>query len=51
MYKFTVKGNVFVWTTSTYLNTNKEYTVKGTVKEHAEFKGTKQTVLTRCRVA
>lgn len=59
-------GNVFVWKTSTIIGIDSEdkrghllwnpvhrgdeITLKGTVKEHSEYKGTKQTVLTRCKV-
>lgn len=55
-------GNLFVWKTTANLERveNGEYhniekgehfTVKCTIKEHSEYKGEKQTVLTRCRVA
>ena len=64
-YIYTMKdaaGNLFVWKTTSYLERveNGEYikihrgdrfTLKGTIKEHSEYKGEKQTVLTRCRVA
>ena len=50
-------GNVFIWKTGTtltpYIEGNKEmFAVKvtGTVKEHKEYRGVKQTELTRCRV-
>jgi hypothetical protein len=55
MYAHTFKdtdGNVFVWKTSK--NISFEYgepvILKGTVKEHSEYKDEKQTVLTRCKV-
>lgn len=53
--------NVLVWKTTSYMNIQEgeefwylpkkgdTLTIKGTVKEHSEYKGTKQTVLTRCR--
>ena len=45
-------GNVFTWKTSTFMNEDEPpVTIKGTVKEHSEFRGVKQTVLTRCKVA
>jgi len=53
LYKMTDEtGNVFVW----YSSGSREElvggaTVKGTVKDHKEYDGVKQTVLTRCRVA
>lgn len=53
-------GNVFVWRTTRILDfaVNDELDfirkgdtmqITGTVKEHSEYKGTKQTVLTRCK--
>ncbi len=54
VYKFEDEnGNLFVWKTQTHvdgLDKGEAYTVKGTVKEHATYKGEKQTVLTRCKV-
>jgi hypothetical protein len=44
-------GNVAIWKASGErddLERGKAYFVKATVKEHGEYKGTKQTVLTRC---
>lgn len=54
-YLYTLKdeqGNVFVWKTGTYLNEDKgaKLRVSGTIKEHSEYKGINQTVLTRCKV-
>lgn len=46
------EGNVFTWKTSNFIDEeNLPKTIKGTVKEHSEFRGVKQTVLTRCKVA
>jgi hypothetical protein len=42
-------GNVFVWKSSHELEKGSRYKVKGTVKEHSEYRGAKQTVLTRCK--
>jgi hypothetical protein len=43
--------NVFVWTTSAKnLAVGETYSLKGTVKNHQMYKGTKQTILTRCIV-
>ena len=42
-------GNVYTWKTSNYVE-NGTVSVKGTVKAHSEFRGTKQTELTRCKV-
>ena len=52
MYKITDQdGNVFTWKTSTVIDEdNLPQTVVGTVKEHTEFRGVKQTVLTRCKM-
>lgn len=45
-------GNVFLWrTTAVCLEEGEKfYKVRGTVKAHDEYQGTKQTVLTRCKV-
>jgi hypothetical protein len=43
-------NNVFTWKTSTLLAENAKI-ITGTVKAHNEFRGIKQTELTRCRVA
>lgn len=55
-YVYTFKdenGNIFVWKTGNILNLkeNDKVTVKGTIKEHNEYKHVKQTVITRCKVA
>ena len=42
------KGNVFTWKTSKYLD-DEVKVIKGTVKEHTEYRGIKQTELTRCK--
>lgn len=50
--KFTDEaGNIFIWYTGykDYTQGNK-YLLTGTVKKHSEFKGMKQTVLTRCNI-
>lgn len=56
-------GNVFVWKTGTAIGRNNDdgewvpmekgdtFVLTGTVKEHSEYNGTPQTVLTRCRLA
>lgn len=50
-------GNVFMWSTSNWIEYEveegqepKTFSVVGTVKEHSEFNGIKQTFLTRCKV-
>lgn len=46
------EGNVLVWKTSTYPQFEVgTIRIKGTIKGHDEYKGTKQTVLTRCKIA
>lgn len=42
--------NIFTWTTAAKtLSVNKTYYIKGSIKDHKTYKGTKQTVLTRCK--
>ena len=45
-------SNVFTWTTSANkdFNTDETYKIKASIKGHGEYKGTKQTILTRCRL-
>ena len=52
IYKFQDKeGNILVWKTgSRSFEENKDYKLKGTIKEHGEYKGEKQTQITRCKV-
>ena len=46
-----MEGNVFTWKTSKWLNEEvPPVSIKGTVKEHKEFRGVLQTELTRCKV-
>ncbi len=56
MYVHTFKdadGNVLVWKTQNGvdLNYGENVVIKGTVKNHSEYKDEKQTELTRCRIA
>lgn len=48
------ENHVFTWKTSVGfgvdLENGTEITIKGTIKEHKEYKGTRQTVLTRCKM-
>ncbi len=45
------KGNIATWWTGTgHLEVGHSYNLKGTVKKHDDYKGTKQTVLSRCAV-
>ena len=43
-------GNKFVWKTTTYLREHGEYKLRASIKEHKEYKGEPQTVLTRAKV-
>ena len=52
LYKFLdMDGNVFIWFSSSDINEAEVKSLKGTVKDHTERDGIKQTVLTRCKVA
>lgn len=54
MYQFTLDNdNICVWSTGTYINTDevKNGKIKFTVKDHNQFKGVKQTVVTRCKLS
>ena len=46
------QGHQLVWKTGTWLEQDKgdEVTLNGTIKAHGEYKGIKQTELTRCKV-
>lgn len=47
------KGNDFTWFASsatTWLEEGLQYQIKGTVKDHGEYQGRKQTVLTRVKI-
>ncbi|MCC8157279.1 MAG: hypothetical protein LIO54_08390 [Oscillospiraceae bacterium] len=41
-------GNIFTWKTSSWIPDDVK-SIKGTVKEHKEYRGAKQTELTRCK--
>ena len=52
LYTFTDDAkNVYMWKSSSNHDLQKgdRLTISGTIKEHAEYKGIKQTVLTRCK--
>ena len=42
--------NIYTWSSKKHLSSNKEYCLRGTVKEHNIYNGQKQTVLTRCSI-
>ena len=51
LYKFhDVNGNVLMWFASKQIGETKCKSIVGTVKEHKDFNGIKQTILTRCKV-
>jgi len=47
------EGNVFIWKTSTsqLIEQGQKVKIKGTIKDHSEYAGAKQTILTRCKIA
>lgn len=52
LYRFAdADGNVFIWRASRPIEVNDGMKIKGTVKEHSDYNGIKQTVMTRCCVA
>lgn len=53
LYRFIdVNGNVIIWKSSKYIDDQKEVAkLTGTIKEHKDFNGVKQTIVTRCKVA
>jgi len=46
------EGNIYKWNTAKFLELDNgdNVKVKGTIKDHAEYAGAKQTVLTRCKL-
>lgn len=53
IYKFAdAEGNTITWKTSKFFEIGEGWTglIAGTVKEHSEYRGDKQTVLTRCKL-
>lgn len=54
LHTFVKDGYTFTWFTSKDLEELEKgdiVTLKGTIKEHKEYKGYKQTVVTRCKIA
>lgn len=54
IYRFVdADGNVYIWKTSNYIADleKKNVNIRGTVKDNSEYKGEKQTVLTRCKIS
>lgn len=52
IYTFKVGENVFIWLTSSYhdIQIGDNIILTGTIKDHKEYRGVKQTVLSRCIV-
>lgn len=51
LYKFiSLNGDVLMWSTGNCVDVEDVKSIKGTVKSHEEFRGVKQTFLTRCKV-
>ena len=50
IYKLMMDNDVIIWKTSKCLD-EVEMTIKATVKEHSEYNGVKQTIITRGRIA
>ena len=51
IYKMVVNGDVVVWKTNKFLEPETEVVIKATVKDHSEYRGVKQTEITRGRVS
>ena len=53
IYQFSDEnGNTIIWKTGgKNLEQGKTYQIKGKIKEHNEYKGDKQTILTRCKIS
>ena len=54
IYKFKDEnGNILIWNTSSYpeIEEGESYILRGTVKEHKEYKGDKETILSRCKIS
>lgn len=54
MYQFTLDNDdICIWSTGNYINTDevKSGKIKFTVKDHSQFRGVKQTVVTRCKLS
>lgn len=50
LFSFETKDGTIIWKSNAgSLSNQEEITMKGTIKEHSEFNGHKQTVVTRCR--
>ena len=53
IYKFKdAENNIYIWKTSKNIGKEEgeKTKIKGTIKDHSEYRGEKQTVLTRCKI-
>lgn len=50
IYKFFSGSNILVWMTGSSFDASEVKVLKGTVKEHSEFRNEKQTILSRCKI-
>jgi hypothetical protein len=52
IYSTDKEGNVYIWKTGKDMEKDgaENKTLVGTLKEHNEYKGVKQNVLTRCKI-
>lgn len=50
MYLMKAGNDVIKYTTGQIFDEDKEYTIQATIKAHTEYKGTKQTVITRAKI-
>jgi hypothetical protein len=51
IYKFRdLENHVFIWKTSNGFDTDKQYNITFTVKEHSDYREVKQTSVTRCKL-
>lgn len=52
VYQFVLSdGNILIWKTSSMIEDGEIHSITFTVKNHSEYKGIKQTEVTRCKIA
>lgn len=51
LYRIEIEGSVLIWKTSKDFDTDELESITFTVKDHNEYRGVKQTEVTRCKVA
>ena len=50
IYRFNINGNELIWKTTKRIDTDAEFNFTATVKSHEEYKGVKQTEITRAKI-